>query len=98
LPFVDTKFHVIIFSIIFSLTYSLVYPFLSSITLSGKSKSLSGRLFGALNSSFSIGVNLMTFFYGFIAEIWGFNIMFKCASILIFTGVLFLIIKDRRLV
>ena len=98
LPFVDTKFHVIIFSIIFSLTYSLVYPFLSSITLSGKSKSLSGRLFGALNSSFSIGVNLMTFFYGFIAEICGFNIMFKCASILIFTGVLFLIIKDRRLV
>ena len=85
-----------LFSILFSLTYSLVYPFLSSIALKGKPKSLSGRIFGAINSSFSIGVNVMTFFFGFIAEIYGFNIMFKCASILILIGALLLFVEERR--
>ena len=95
LPYIGTKYDVVIFSIFFSLTYSLVYPFLSSITLSGKSKSLSGRLFGALNCSFSIGVNLMTLFYGFIAEIWGFNTMFQFSSCVIFLGIIFLIVRKR---
>jgi predicted MFS family arabinose efflux permease len=95
-PSINSIFDVILFSILFSLTYSLVYPFLSSIALKGKPKSLSGRIFGAINSSFSIGVNVMTFFFGFIAEIYGFNIMFKCASILILIGALLLFVEERR--
>lgn len=95
-PSINSIFDVILFSILFSLTYSLVYPFLSSIALKGKAKSLSGRIFGAINSSFSIGVNVMTFFFGFIAEIYGFNIMFKCASILILIGALLLFVEERR--
>ncbi len=95
-PYINNTFHIILFSVLFSLTYSLVYPLLSSIALKGKAKSLSGRIFGAINSSFSIGVNLMTFFFGFIAEVYGFNIMFKCASIIIFIGTLLLYVLEKR--
>ena len=96
IPYIDSKSDIILFSVLFSLTYSLVYPFLSSIVVTGKSQALTGRLFGALNSSFSIGVNLMTFFYGFIAEIWGFNTMFQVASVLIFLGVGFVFMREGR--
>ena len=95
-PYINNTFHIILFSVLFSLTYSLVYPLLSSIALKGKAKSLSGRIFGAINSSFSIGVNLMTFFFGFIADVYGFNIMFKCASIIIFIGTLLLYVQEKR--
>ncbi|HIC76943.1 MAG TPA: MFS transporter [Candidatus Dadabacteria bacterium] len=98
IPYIDSKSDIILFSVLFSLTYSLVYPFLSSIVVTGKSQALTGRLFGALNSSFSIGVNLMTFFYGFIAEIWGFNTMFQVASVLIFLGVGFVFTREGRVV
>jgi len=98
IPYIDSKGDIILFSVLFSLTYSLVYPFLSSIVVAGKPQSLTGRLFGALNSSFSIGVNLMTFFYGFIAELWGFNTMFHVASALILVGVGFVFIRERRLI
>ena len=94
-PEINNIFHVIIFSVVFSFTYSLVYPLLSSIALTGTSKSLSGRIFGAINSSFSIGVNVMTFFFGFIAEIYGFNIMFKSSAIIIFLGVFLLYFAER---
>ena len=94
-PEINNIFHVIIFSVVFSFTYSLVYPLLSSIALTGTSKSLSGRIFGAINSSFSIGVNVMTFFFGFIAEIYGFNIMFKSSAIIIFLGVFLLYFGER---
>ncbi|MBT3476020.1 MFS transporter [bacterium] len=95
-PFISSTFDIILFSVLFSLTYSLVYPLLSSIALKGKAKSLSGRIFGAINSSFSIGVNIMTFLFGFIAEIYGFNIMFKCASIIILTGAFLLYFYEKR--
>ena len=98
IPYIDSKSDIILFSVLFSLTYSLVYPFLSSIVVTGKSQALTGRLFGALNSSFSIGVNLMTFFYGFIAEIWGFNTMFQVASVLILLGVGFVFTREGRVV
>jgi hypothetical protein len=38
----------------------------------------------------------MTFFFGFIAEVYGFNIMFKSASIIIFIGTLLLYIHEKR--
>ena len=97
IPYIDSKGDIILFSVLFSLTYSLVYPFLSSIVVAGKPQSLTGRLFGALNSSFSIGVNLMTFFYGFIAELWGFDTMFHVASALILVGVGFVFMRERGL-
>ncbi|NSW88957.1 MFS transporter [bacterium] len=95
-PSITSIYHVVLFSVFFSLSYSLVYPFLSSIALVGKSKSLTGRIFGAINSSFSIGVNVMTFLFGFIAEIFGFAIMFKFASLIIFFGVFMLYFNERE--
>ena len=95
IPSISTIFHVLIFSILFSLSYSLVYPFLSSMALVGKPKSLTGRIFGAINSSFSLGVNVMTFFFGFIAEIFGFGIMFKTASFVILLGVFLLYLNEK---
>jgi len=95
-PLIDSSIDVVLFSIFFSLTYSLVYPFLSSLALIGAPKSLSGRIFGAINSSFSIGVNLMTLLFGFIAEIYGFDIMFKCSSIIILVSVFLLYAAHTR--
>ena len=95
-PSISSPFHVIIFSVFFSLSYSLVYPLLSSIALKGKSKSITGRIFGAINSSFSIGVNVMTFVFGFIAEFFSFATMFRSAAIIILVGVFIIYLFESR--
>ena len=63
LPIIDDTLDIIVFAIIFSSTYGLIYPFISSLLVKPGSEDTSGRLFGALNATFGIGVHLMTFFF-----------------------------------
>ena len=95
IPAINSLIGVMAFSILFPATYSLIYPILSSILMIGRDHSISGRLFGALNASFSIGVNLMTLFYGLIADLYSFESMFRFASLLIIAGVVLILIQRR---
>tara|TARA_B100000676_G_scaffold33193_1_gene31392 strand:+ start:724 stop:1857 length:1134 start_codon:yes stop_codon:yes gene_type:complete len=95
MPLIDSILFIIIFSIIFSSTYALIYPFVSNLLVGPKSQSNSGRLFGALNATFGLGVHLMTFVFGYIIHIYDFNIGFKVASIFILLGTFLLYLKEK---
>tara|TARA_B100001989_G_C24402625_1_gene394978 strand:- start:523 stop:810 length:288 start_codon:yes stop_codon:yes gene_type:complete len=95
MPLIDSILFIIIFSIIFSSTYALIYPFVSNLLVGPKSQSNSGRLFGALNATFGLGVHLMTFVFGYIIHIYDFNIGFRIASIFILLGTFLLYLKEK---
>ena len=96
LPLINDTLDIIIFAIIFSSTYGLIYPFISSLLVKPGSEDTSGRLFGALNATFGIGVHLMTFFFGYLIHFYGFNFGFKICSIFIFSITLILYIKEKK--
>tara|TARA_Y100000817_G_scaffold176813_1_gene138089 strand:+ start:195 stop:527 length:333 start_codon:yes stop_codon:yes gene_type:complete len=96
LPLIKDTLDIIIFAIIFSSTYGLIYPFISSLLVKPGSEDTSGRLFGALNATFGIGVHLMTFFFGYLIHFYGFNFGFKICSIFIFSITLILYIKEEK--
>ena len=96
LPLINDTLDIIIFAVIFSSTYGLIYPFISSLLVKPGSEDTSGRLFGALNATFGIGVHLMTFFFGYLIHFYGFNFGFKICSIFIFSITLILYIKEKK--
>ncbi len=96
LPLINDTLDIIIFAIIFSSTYGLIYPFISSLLVKPGSEDTSGRLFGALNATFGIGVHLMTFFFGYLIHFYGFNFGFKICSIFIFSITLILYIMEKK--
>ena len=96
LPIIDDTLDIIIFAIIFSSTYGLIYPFISSLLVKPGSEDTSGRLFGALNATFGIGVHLMTFFFGYLIHFYGFDFGFKTCSIFIFSITLMLFVKEKK--
>ena len=61
------------------------------------SEDTSGRLFGALNATFGIGVHLMTFFFGYLIHFYGFDFGFKTCSIFIFSITLILFVKEKNI-
>ena len=96
LPIIDDTLDIIVFAIIFSSTYGLIYPFISSLLVKPGSEDTSGRLFGALNATFGIGVHLMTFFFGYLKHFYGFDFGFKTCSIFIFSITLILFVKEKK--
>ncbi|MEM4658230.1 MAG: MFS transporter, partial [Candidatus Methanosuratincola sp.] len=56
-----------------------------------------GRAVGLFNASFSFGINILAFFLGVIAELYGYPIMYLSAGALSFSGFLVFGIMARPL-
>ena len=95
LPFTENITHVIIFAVIFSSTYALIYPFISSLLVQPGNENSSGRLFGALNATFGIGVHLMTFVFGYVIQYFGYARGFQTCSLFILIFTMIILIKGR---
>ena len=96
LPFTENITHVIIFAVIFSSTYALIYPFISSLLVQPGNENSSGRLFGALNATFGIGVHLMTFVFGYVIQYFGYARGFQTCSLFILIFTMIILIKEVR--
>jgi len=96
LPFTENITHVIIFAVIFSSTYALIYPFISSLLVQPGNENSSGRLFGALNATFGIGVHLMTFVFGYVIQYFGYARGFQTCSLFILIFTMIILFKEVR--
>ena len=95
-PTVNSVEGIIIFSFLFSSSYALIYPFLSALLIKENSIENSGRLFGALNSTFGLGVHLMTFLFGYLIHVFGFNIGFQVCSLFILIFAIYILWQERK--
>ena len=95
-PMINSIEGIIIFSFLFSSTYALIYPFLSSLLIKEDSIESSGRLFGALNATFGLGVHMMTFIFGYLIHVFGFSFGFQACSLFILIIAIYILSKERE--
>ena len=95
-PMINSIEGIIIFSFLFSSTYALIYPFLSSLLIKEDSIENSGRLFGALNATFGLGVHMMTFLFGYLIHVFGFSVGFQACSLFILIIAIYILSKERE--
>jgi MFS family permease len=94
---VDSLFSMIAVAFIFSLSYGMLYPVLAAIVVDLAEPNERGRAVGLFNASFSFGINILAFFLGVIAELYGYPIMYLSAGALSFSGFLVFGIMARPL-
>ena len=77
--------------VLFGLSHALVYPSIYSLALNFSNKNNKTKAFSLCSVSFTFGGMLFSIIYGYVAEVYSFEIMFLSCSIIVTLCLYFLI-------
>lgn len=84
--FVESPLSAVLISLFFSIGYGFLYPTLSALVIDKAGSDERGKVMGAFNASYSLGINFLAFPLGLIARDFGYEIMYFVTGCMVFLG------------
>jgi len=84
--FVESPLSAVLISLFFSIGYGFLYPTLSALVIDKAGSDERGKVMGAFNASYSLGINFLAFPLGLIARDFGYEIMYFVTGCMVFFG------------
>jgi len=85
---IDSPLSAVLVAFVFSFGYGFLYPTLSALVIDKAGEDERGKAMGALNASYSMGINFLAFPFGIIARDWGYETMYVVTGATVFISFL----------
>jgi MFS family permease len=92
---IDSPLSAVLVAFVFSFGYGFLYPTLSALVIDKAGEDERGKAMGALNASYSMGINFLAFPFGIIARDWGYETMYVVTGATVFISFLIFTIFEK---
>ncbi len=95
IPYISSPQMAVISSLLFSVGYGMLYPAMSSLVVDRAGEDERGKAMGAFNATFSMGINFLAFPFGYIAGLYGYEVMYLTSGFMVLASFVLFAYRER---